>query len=107
MGNLNLNSGEIQVYDVQVVTENNQYGKNDVIYLSITSEYDIVKYRICKDERNPDLNVIAENLSKGLLAAEQDSGDFGINEYLERSYIFVKYPNGSTAQYTANRIWSI
>ncbi|WMN84135.1 hypothetical protein [Vibrio parahaemolyticus] len=104
MGNFNLNSGQIQAYNVQVVTENHPNGAFDVIHLSITSEYHIVNYRICNDERHPDLKVIEQNLLQGLTAAHQGSGDFGINEYLERSYIFVNYPNGSTAQYTANRI---
>ncbi|MEQ2355760.1 hypothetical protein [Pseudoalteromonas piscicida] len=99
MGNFNLNSGQIQEYKVQVVTENHPNGKLDVIHLLINSEYYSVKYRICTDERHPDLKVIEQNLLQGL-----NSGDFGINEYLERSYIFVNYPSGSTAQYTANKI---
>ena len=104
MGNLNINSGQIQAYSVQVVTENNPSGTIDVIHLSITSEYDNVKYRICTDERHPDLKVIEQDLLQGLATAHQGTADFGINEYLARSYIFVSYPNGSTAQYTADKI---
>ncbi|WP_100915739.1 hypothetical protein [Pseudoalteromonas spongiae] len=104
MGNFNLNSGQIQAYDVKVVTETRGNSTFDAIHLSITSEYYSVNYRICNDERHPDLKVIEQNLLQGLKATHQGTGDFSINEYLERSYIFVSYPNGSTSQYTANRI---
>ncbi|HHQ4895762.1 TPA: hypothetical protein ACSP31_003821 [Aeromonas veronii] len=104
MGNFNFNSSQIQSYNVQVVTESHPDGKYDVIHLSITSGHHSVKYRICNDERHPVLNVIEQNLLQGLSATQQGAGDFGINEYLERSYIFVSYPSGSTVQYTANRI---
>ena len=104
MGQLNFNSGLIQDYSVDIVQETSDDHTFGVIYMSITSETVNLKYRISSDERHPDLNVIHQDLNAGLSQAVNSELPFGINEYHERTYIFITYPNGDIKQYTANRL---
>ena len=104
MAKLNLNSGAIQSFDVTLAQETKDGHTLDVVHMSITSETADVRYRVVSDTRHPDINIIHQDLDSGLNQAINSDFPFGINEYLERAYIFVTYPNGETAQYTATRI---
>ncbi len=104
MGKFNLNSGVIQNFDVNLTQETNEGYTFDVIYLRICSETVDVSYRINSDERHPNINIIYNSLKVGLQQAQNSDLSFEISEYLERSYIFVTYPDGQVMQYTAQRI---
>lgn len=101
MGYLHLNSGTIDTCDVEKVTESNG---NIVIHLSINTDKDEIRYRICTDTRQPNLDDIFNDLNSLVLMVRSASANLQINEYLERSYIYVTYPDERILQYTANRI---
>ena len=104
MGNFNLNSGEIQNYNVEIIPEGD--GSFKAIYVDINTDYGNHKFRITKDDRHPDTDAIANKLEKGLKEAQQEAKAFNINEYPERHYLFVSYPNGEQAQYTGKKLES-
>lgn len=105
MGKLHVNSGIIQQFNVSLHQETYSDGGNfNVVHLEVLSESVHVKYRVCADTRNPDINIIKNDLESGLNQAASSSFSFEISEYLERNYIFVTYPNGTIIQYTASRI---
>lgn len=102
MGYLHLNSGLISDYSVEIVNESNDYR---VIHLSIYTDVSIVSYRICTDTRQPNIDNIYRNLNDALLSVKTNANiSLNINEYLERNYIFITYPDGNIIQYTASRI---
>lgn len=101
MGNLHLNSGHIQNFDVQLVTE--ESGLVTAV-VTIDTDREITKYRVCSDDRHPDLTQIVTNLKAGLQTAKDTDADFQINEYSERMYLFVIYPYGKIEQYTGSRV---
>ena len=99
MGYLQLNTGLIADYSIELVNESVDYR---VIHLSICTDVSFVTYRICADIREPDID---ENLSNALeFVKTNEEANIKIHEYLERMYIFITYPDGKTIQYTANRI---
>ncbi|HNZ28075.1 MAG TPA: hypothetical protein PK385_04350 [Spirochaetota bacterium] len=100
MGYLNLNSGTIQNFSVSQVAES-----SDLIVVHVTIDTDLgtTKYRICEDTRATIKDII-NDFNNGLNTAKSSDADFYINEYQERDYIFVTFPNGETKQYTAKRI---
>ena len=100
MGSFNFNSGMIQNFNVQLVTET---GGNIVVHLEIITDINVTKFRISSDTRCPDINDIANKLQQGLQASMNTNTPFGIDEYSDRMYIFVNYPDGSTEQYTGSR----
>ena len=104
MGYFHLNSDKIQGFDVRLVKETANGLTFDVILMNIVTGYINVTYRICDDDRHPDINKIKGDLELGLNQAAASNLPFGVNEYPERDYIFVTYPGGQTAQYTAKRI---
>jgi hypothetical protein len=102
------NSSNINAFHVGIITETiliegcpKPY---DVIDLFVNSLIGSHHYRVFSDDRYPDLNQIYLNFNSGLNSSLNGFGDFSIDEYLERSYIFVSYPNGETAQYTASKV---
>jgi len=102
MGYLQLNTGLIADYSIELVNESVDYR---VIHLSICTDVSFVTYRICADIREPDIDRIYENLSNALeFVKTNEEANIKIHEYLERMYIFITYPDGKTIQYTANRI---
>ena len=102
MGYLQLNTGLIADYSIELVNEAVDYR---VIHLSICTDVSFVTYRICADIREPDIDRIYENLSNALeFVKTNEEANIKIHEYLERMYIFITYPDGKTIQYTANRI---
>jgi len=102
MGYLLLNTGLISSFTVERINESENYS---VIHLSIHTDVSSVSYRICADTRQPNLDDIYEDLKNTLeLVMNEEDSYFKINEYLERNYVFITYPDGRIAQYTANKI---
>ncbi|MFA6062858.1 MAG: hypothetical protein WC736_09680 [Gallionella sp.] len=101
MGNLHLNSGHIQDFEVELVTEESG---PVVAVVTIYTDRENTRYRVNSDGRHPDLDRIVTNLKSGLQAAKDTDADFQINEYSERTYLFVTYPDGKTEQYTGARV---
>ncbi len=87
MGYLQLNTGLIDDYSVEIVNESENYR---VINLSIYTDVSNVSYRICADTRQPNIDDIYSNLNSALalVKASADS-NIKINEYLERNYIYL------------------
>jgi hypothetical protein len=101
MGKFGVNYGKIQGFEIKEIQETPDC---KVLHLGVYNDAGWTKYRICDDIREPDLNLIRKNLEEGLTQAQSTDKDFMINEYIERDYIFVKYPNGETKQYSAQRV---
>ena len=101
MGNLHLNSGHIQDFEVNLVPE--ESGR-DVAVVIIYTEKESTKFRISTDDRHPNLKKIMVNLKSGLQMAMDTDKDFMINELPERTYLFVTYPSGNQEQYTGSRV---
>ena len=101
MGRLIFNPCEIIDFDICVVKEREDF---EVIHLTIKTEDGCLKYRICSDEREPNLSMIQRELNSGLSKARDDDADIEITEYMERDYLFVRYPDGTSKQYTAQKI---
>lgn len=101
MGRLISNPCEITNFSTDIVTESANF---DVIHLTIDTEDGPLKYRICCDDREPSLSTIQKDLNAGLSQVVNGNVDIEFSEYPERSYLFIKYPNGVTKQYTATKI---
>jgi hypothetical protein len=101
MGKFGVNYSTIQDFKIEEVQETSG---SIVLHLSVFNDAGQTKYRICHDRNEPDLNLIKTSLETGLQQAFNTDKDFIINEYLERSYIYVNYPDGETKQYTAQRL---
>jgi hypothetical protein len=99
-----LHCGIIEEFTINKVKEKHETGIHEVLHLSITTDMSLIQYRICPDYRAPDIEIIRNDLKKGLTAAKNPDIHFGINEYFERNYIFIEYPNGESKQYTANKL---
>jgi len=104
MGVLNLNSSSIRRFSVQVTSEIANGYAFDVIDLNVGTDAFEIRYRIVSDTRHPNISQIKQDLESGLTQARDSSACFDVNEYLERDYIFVTFPNGKQEQYTARRI---
>ena len=101
MGRLIFNPCEITNFDVRIVKEREDF---EVIHLTIETEDNCLKYRVCSDEREPDLSLIQRDLYSGLSKVRDDNADIEIEEYMQRDYLFVRYPDGTSKQYTARKI---
>lgn len=101
MGRLIFNPCKIIKFDVRIVKEDEN---SEVIHLTIETEDDCLKYRICSDKREPDLSLIQRDLNAGLAKVLEEDADVEIREYMERDYLFVRYPDGTSKQYTAQKI---
>lgn len=101
MGRLIFNPCAITDYSVNIVQENPNF---QVIHLTIVSEDQTLKYRIWADEREPNLSSIQNDLNAGLSKACSEDTDIEVTEYTARDYLFVKYPNGISKQYSARKI---
>lgn len=101
MGRLIFNPCAIISYSVTTVQENPEL---QVIHLTIVSEDQTLKYRIWADEREPNLSSILAELNAGFSNARNGNSDIEVTEYTERDYLFVKYPNGISKQYSARKI---
>jgi hypothetical protein len=97
-----LSYGIIQDFEITEFYEGNNH---KVLHLSIQTDFATMKYRICSDKREPDLNVIKNDIYNVLLKAKNNKEiNFTIGEFTERYYLFIKYENDKTKQYTGNRI---
>ena len=76
------------------------------IILNIFGDIQSVSYEIQEDQNHPDIDVIYDTLKTDLDSAKNDEdATIFINEYLERSYIFILLPNSEdTLKYTAKRL---
>lgn len=102
MGKFNLNCGVIEGYSVKIVDEGEGH---KVIILKIVSETEEVEYRICADDREPDLNKTHKDLQSALQKAKnEDEEDFAIDEFPERDYVYVSDSDGKRRQYTGQRL---
>jgi len=98
---LNINSEGIEDYEVAEVQEESGY---TCLHVTIVTYSDQVKYRVCYDDNQPDLAAIKADLKAGLERAKQTEDDIYLNEYPERSYLSVTYPDGTVKKYTATKI---
>lgn len=91
--------------DINVVTEKHPSGDLDVIHFKLkTVTNKTKKYRICTDDRHPDLGRIHQHLLDIKKETQTNFAKIEISEYLERMYIFVKCTGFEQAQYTAQKI---
>ena len=76
------------------------------IILNIFGDIQSVSYEIQEDQNHPDIDVIYDTLKTDLDSAKNDEdATIFINEYLERSYIFILLPNSEdTLKYTEKRL---
>ncbi len=105
MGKLHYNSGEIQNFEINRIeeTHKNLTTPLEVLHLTVISECITVKYRISGDA-NYTLNYIEQRLNEAKKIVMSSDHSLGINEYLERSYIYVFYPDGDMHRYTGQRL---
>jgi len=101
MGKFHLNSGCIQDFEIEIVTQASDYV---AAILTIHTDRGNFKFRVSKDLRHPDLDQIVSNLKSGIQTAKETDAYFQINEYHDRTYLFVTYPDGTTEQYTGSRV---
>jgi hypothetical protein len=102
MGTFHKNNGNIQEFEVRIQQDTNGI---DRVYISIITDIESSKYWIVNDERHSDLNLIQEDIHNALdLALNNIEKSFSINEYEERTYLFVKDSNGLQKQYTGKEI---
>lgn len=101
MGRLHLNSGELGEGNLKLITEDDGF---QVLHLELKSEKAHVKYRICHDTREPDLILIKNDIQDTLDDVLGTEKDLVIDEYLERSYIYITLKDGTYKQYTAQKI---
>jgi hypothetical protein len=104
MGNLDLNSGCIQSYEVSIVTEQHEDIKTGVVMVTIDTDIGTTKYRIAIDDRHPDINQITASFKAGLATAQSSEENFKINENSDRNYVIVNFPDGTFGQYTGARV---
>ncbi len=79
MGYLNLNKGYLEDFEVQVVNENGY----DVLYVTIWTDVNSVKYRISTDERHPNLEQIQNDFINGLTLAKDTNVTIDIKYCME------------------------
>ena len=91
--------------DINVVTEKHPSGDLDVIHFKLkTVAHKTKKYRICTDDRHPDLGRIHQHLLDVKNEIQTNFAKMEISEYLERMYILVKCTGFEQVQYTAQKI---
>lgn len=105
MGKLHYNSGEIINLEIERVEESrpNLTSSFEVIHLTIVSEYLTIKYRVSGDA-NYTLDYIEQKLNEAKNIVMSSDKSLGINEYLERSYIYIFYPDGDMQKYTGQKL---
>lgn len=89
MGLLHKNSSSILEFQVEKVVRNSV----DVLLVIIETETETIKYRIWTDERHKNLDTIEHDFKKGLKKVVEENKDIIIDEFLERCYIFVTFPD--------------
>jgi len=98
MKNLKVKGNQIKNYKVERTTE--KYHEKDVEVIHLTVESDkIYKYRVCKDDRHPDLNGIKDRLEKELKSSIEEHEKFSVKKYKERNYLFI-----NEGQYTGTQL---
>lgn len=102
MGYFHHNSGFILEFWVERIAAD-ATGK-DFIHVIIEHERGRVEFRISADSNHPDINAIESCLAQGLKAAKESDASLQINEYKERYYLFVTYPDGEMKKYTGSRV---
>ena len=100
MGYFHLNSGCIQGFAVNKMTNSNGV---EVVDVTIDHEEGSNSFSISTDENHRNLNSIEADLVQGLTTAKETDAPFQINEYKERFYLFVIYPDGRQEKYTGSR----
>ena len=93
------NPGNIQHYEIDNVSD----ASIEVKIFTDSPKGEHV-YIISKDTRHPDLEVIKSEIRNGLQIVKNNGGDIEFHEYVERDYIFVKFPSGQEKQYTGRKI---
>jgi len=101
MGKFHLNSGRIQDFEIEIVTQASDYV---AAILTIYTDRENFKFCVSKDPRHPDLDRIVSNLKSGIQTAKETDADFQINEFNDRNYLFVTYPDGTIGEYTGSRV---
>lgn len=71
MGKLHLNSDCIQDYDISLVSEQHEDITVKVIVVEIQTDFKTITYRISNNDRNIDINDIAESINAGLASAKK------------------------------------
>lgn len=88
MKNLKAKGNEIKNYKIEKTTE--KYHEKDVEVIHLTVESDkVYKFRVCKDDRHPDLNVTKDRLEKELKSSIEKYENFSVKKYKERNYLFI------------------
>ena len=101
MGYLHMNSSSVQEFKVERGARNGA----EVLNITITTEEEEVKYEIWADTRHPDLTRIESDFNEGLNKAVNEDKDISINEYLDRCYLYIIFPDKKELkQYSANRV---
>ncbi len=99
MKNLKTSGNKIQNHNVEKTTENFQGNDIYVIHLTIKSENISYKFRICVDDREPDLDKTKKRLESELKESLENYKKFEVTKYKERNYLFI---NGT--QYTGKQL---
>lgn len=99
MKNLKTSGKKIQSYKVEKTTEKFQENDVDVVHLTVDSEGRIYKFRVCADDREPDLEKTVRRLEAELKDSVENYKKFEVTKYKEREYLFI-----NATQYTGRQL---
>lgn len=99
MKNLKTSGSKIESYKVDKITEKRNEVDVDVVHLTVVSEGRTYMYRVCSDERAPDLDATKKRLEEELENSKENYEKFEVKKYKEREYLFI---NGT--QYTGRQL---
>ncbi|RDF08380.1 hypothetical protein [Haemophilus sputorum] len=99
------------VKDFTISRCKNENGGENVIVEIKTEIAKKFKYALSADTRQPSLKWIEDLLTKGLTYARDNFSKIDISEYLERDYVFIKFPKEAvkdfgfiSTQFTARKV---
>jgi len=98
-----LNSGVIEEFTVEDIVEYDN-ANHRVLHLTLLTDLGETKYRICADGNEGPLEAIKRELENTKNQIKNEGLHFKINEFPERSYIYITYPDGVTKKYTGQRL---
>lgn len=98
MKNLKTRGSQIKSSKVEMTTEIFNGNNIDVVHLTVETDR-VYKFRVCSDERHPDLEKTKIKLDKELKDNIGNFNNFEVSNYAERNYLFI---NGS--QYTGKQL---
>ena len=98
MKNLKTGGNKIESYEVQKTTEKLKEIAFDVVHLTVVSEGRTYKYRVCADDREPDLDVTKNRLEEELKNSIENFEKFEVKNK-EREYLFI-----NKKQYTGRQL---